>query len=261
MAKQTGLFKFTGKLDNVIGYRRNGVHFVRSMPEKVQQTAATKRAARNFGIISRKGKLIRKALIPYLEMRYDGTIVNRLNKALLQAGKNNLQCLERFRFNRHTGIEKMFLADPVLREDGTLHIPAQELLPQGTNTHLEVRLIAARIDFATQRVIATDADTTIIDLNEPFNGVELSVDLSGKGTLLIALQCRACIECNGELSPSGNRRYMAADLLRVIVPAAPVQKLTRKKGVWKRPAYLEPVKRIANRKGNMLPPVFRYQLE
>jgi hypothetical protein len=41
MAKQTGLFQFTGKLDNVIGYRRNGNYFVRSMPVTVKQTTAT----------------------------------------------------------------------------------------------------------------------------------------------------------------------------------------------------------------------------
>ncbi|MGF6848238.1 hypothetical protein QFZ51_003473 [Chitinophaga sp. W3I9] len=50
MAKQTGILPFTGKLGNLIGYRRNGSYFVRSMPEEVKQTTATRQSSRNFGV-------------------------------------------------------------------------------------------------------------------------------------------------------------------------------------------------------------------
>ena len=108
MALQVGIHKFTGRLDNVIGYRRNGRYFFRSMPDKVRQTAATKRAARSFGIASRKGKLIRSAFRPHLDVRYDCSLVNRLNKLVIQAGRNNFPDLQGFHFNRHTGLEKLF---------------------------------------------------------------------------------------------------------------------------------------------------------
>jgi hypothetical protein len=42
MATQTSLLTFTGKLGNVIGYRRNGRYFLRSMPQTVRQTTATR---------------------------------------------------------------------------------------------------------------------------------------------------------------------------------------------------------------------------
>lgn len=188
------------------------------MPDKVRQTSATRRASRYFGIASRKGKLIRNAFRPQLDMRYDGTLVNRLNKLFIEAGRNNFPNLEGFRFNNHTGIEKLFLVPPVFTTNGTLHIPAQELLPQGRNTHLEVRLIAVRLDFNTQRVISSDASTAIIDLNEPFNGMALGVPVEGNGALMVVLQCRACTACNGVLSPSGDRRYMAADMISLTLP-------------------------------------------
>ena len=242
MALQTGVFKFTGRLDNVIGYRRNGKYFFRSMPHKVRQTSATRRASRYFGIASRKGKLIRTALLPHLDMRYDGTLVNRLNKLFIQAGRNNFPDLKGFHFNRHTGMEKLFMAPPIFTTNGTLHIPAQELLPQGTNTHLEVRLVAVRVDFATQRVISSDASTAIIDLNEPFNGMALSVAIEGEGALMVVLQCRACTTCNGVLYPSGDRRYMAADMISITVPAekaliteALITKAPRKRFVFRTP--------------------------
>ena len=222
MALQTGVLKFTGRLDNVIGYRRNGKYFLRSMPDKVRQTASTKRAARRFGMASRKGKLIRKAVRPYLDMRYDGTLVNRLNKLFIQAGPDQFPNLQGFHFNRHTGIEKLFVIPPVFTVNGTLHIPAQELLPQGNNTHIELRLIATRISFADNRVISTDVATAIIELNEdrPFKGMALNVPVEGEGALIVVVQYRSCKASNGVLFPSGDRRYMAADVINIAIPAA-----------------------------------------
>ncbi len=221
MAKQTGLFKFTGKLDNVIGYRRNGVHFVRSMPATVKQSTATRRASRNFGVASGKGKLIRRALLPYLHLRYDGTLVNRLNKTLIQSGHHQLQGLEGFRFNRHTGIEKLFPLPPALTAEGVLTLPAQALPKPGGATHLELRVIAARINFAERRIINTETVTELIDLNSDFNGLELPVPGCGRGTLLLVLELRACTLRDGVIGPAGDRRYMAVDVVGVVPPAAP----------------------------------------
>jgi hypothetical protein len=221
MALQTGVLKFTGRLDNVIGYRRNGKYFLRSMPDKVRQTASTKRAARRFGMASRKGKLIRKAVRPYLDMRYDGTLVNRLNKLFIQAGPDQFPNLQGFHFNRHTGIEKLFVIPPVFTVRGTLHIPAQELLPQGNNTHVELRLIATRISFADNQVISTNVSTAIIELNKdkPFKGTSMNIPVEGEGALMVVLQYRSCKASNCVLFPSGDRRYMAADVISIAIPA------------------------------------------
>jgi hypothetical protein len=243
MALQTGLFKFTGQLDNVIGYRRNGKYFLRSAPEKVRQTAATKRAARSFGIASHKGKLLRRALLPQLDMRYDGTLVNRLNKLFIQAGRDHFPNLQGFHFNKHTGLEKLFLLPPVFTTNGTLHIPAQELLPQGKATHIELRLMATRISFAENCVISTEAATAIINLNEPFNGMALSVPTDGKGALIVVLQYRSYTVCNGHFSLSRDRRYMAADVITISIPA---EKELIPKAPGKRFAFRRPFKPLPN---------------
>jgi hypothetical protein len=215
MAKQTGLFKFTGKLDNVIGYRRNGSHFVRSMPDKIKQTSATRRASRSFGVASTKGKLIRRAVTPYLT-RYDGTLVNRLNRELIRAG-HQLSTIEGFRFNRHTGLDKIF-HQPALYADGVLKIPAQELPALRRATHLQVCLIAARINFTERRVIEVKALSQVIDLQKEFNGMEVELPVNGKGTLVLTLQVQACELFNGKLLPIRDRRYMAADIVSVVSP-------------------------------------------
>jgi len=212
MATQAGILPFTGKLGNIIGYRRNGTYFVRSMPETVRQTFATQRAARNFGIASRKGKLIRRAIAPHLDILTDGSLVNRLNKALIKGGKDHQAALTGFRWNSRTGTEQFFPQPPTISPDGTLNIPAQSLHTHCQATHLEIKLIATRISFATQKIIDSDSTAVIIDLDTPFDGATLNLELPGKGTLLLVLQVRA-----GDFN---DRRCVAADIVAVVSPVA-----------------------------------------
>ncbi|HEY1201869.1 MAG TPA: hypothetical protein VGE79_12845 [Niastella sp.] len=255
MAKQNGLFKFTGKLDNVIGYRRKGVYCVRTMPEKVTQSAATRRAAKRFGIVSRKGKLIRRAVRPYLDTHYDGTFVNRLNRALIQAGIDNLQGIQGFQFNRVTGLEKIITLAPQLMEDGHVHIPAQELPPLGKATHLEITLITARVNFAEKRIVDVNTDLKVFELDEPFNGADLYAPVPGKGTLIVIVQARTCSTCNGRLYPIGGRRYSAANIIAVVPPLMLQQLPARKNRQGKRIAYPSPAQHSAFLKENILQPV------
>lgn len=221
MAKQTGIITFTGRLGNLIGYRRNGQYFLRSMPETVRQTAATRHAARNFGIVSNKGKLIRQAVVPHLDISRDGSLVNRLNKALISAGKNQLQTLNGFRFNRHAGVEQFFSCQPLISPCGTVIIPAQTLPSQGAATHVEVKLVAVRISFLERRVTGRATSSVMISLNTHFPGTELEVTVPGKGTLLVIMQVRAF---HGQQA-SANRRFVAANLLRVAIPANTKQRV------------------------------------
>jgi hypothetical protein len=218
MAKQTSVYKFTGKLDGLIGYRRKGVHCVRTMPQEVRQSAATKKASQHFGIASRKGRLIRRAVAGHLEVGYDGSLVNRLNKALIQAGNHHLQALEGFQFNQHTGLDKFFAKPAVVSPQGVVSIPAQVLPERKDIICWKIKAIAVRINFAEQRVVGTGAVEETIDAHQPFNGADLEATVPGKGTLLIVLQVRGYKEDNGKLYASGDRRYMAAGIVAVVAP-------------------------------------------
>lgn len=211
MATQTGILQFTGRLGNVIGYRRSGRYFLRSMQETVRQTTATRRASRDFGIASRKGKLIRRAVLSQLQVTHDGSLVNRLNKILIQTAKNNLQSLEGFRWNKHTGISTFFSQQPTIAANGMVKIPAQVISPTGAFTHLEVSAIAVRINFTERRVTGRHISSVKINLQEPFQGAELEANVPGNGTLLVVLQVRTY---TGTVL-SMDRRHIAADILRV----------------------------------------------
>ncbi|KAA2238895.1 hypothetical protein F0L74_22025 [Chitinophaga agrisoli] len=207
MAKQSGIIKFTGKLGDFTGYRRNKDHIIRRRPEYVHQTAATRQAAHAFGIISRKGKLIRQAIVPLLDTRSDGTLVNRLNRAMILAAKeppvspsytpandrfaghatadqlsqrlsqtlpnpehHQLQSLKGFRFNPHTGLEGILNQPATYTPEGILQIPAQLVRMPQKATHMEVHAIAVRINFAERCITGIDESLEVIQLDTSCKG-------------------------------------------------------------------------------------------
>ncbi len=223
MAFLTSPITFSGKLGNVIAYKRNGRHCLRSMPEFVRQTDNTRRAAKWFGAASRKGAFIRNAVAPDIDIFCDGEVVNRMNSAIIAAGRNNHAGLKGFRFNGYAGTEKFFGQLPVFTEAGKLHIAAQKLFNFGDAVRMEIKLLATRIDFTTRTVTGMDADVLHIDLEQPFSGADLSVDVPGKGTLLVTLQVRTFLKD----AVSCDRKFNAADIIAVIgdqIPDAVVAK-------------------------------------
>ncbi len=216
MARQKSLFPYSGALRDVIGYQRNGKHFLRRRPEFVRQTVATCRAAQRFGIASSKAALIRKTFYSDLDIRCDDGHINRLNKLLIKAA-GNYEAITGFRFNEHTGTDRFFTVSPRLFRNGVLHIPRQTLAHKNGITTLEVKVIAARIDFNTHQVTGTTTAILTINPREPFNGADLQLNVPGEGTLVITLQVRS-MHKNG---PSGNRQYLAADIIAVARPEMP----------------------------------------
>lgn len=214
MAKQNSIIIFTGKLGNMIGYYRKGSYFLRSAPESVRQTAATRQAAQRFGIASRKGALIRSAFDSKLDVHGDGSHINRLNSVLIRAGGKSIQSVIGFQFNQHAGIERFFTVAPVLTPEGTFHIPAQALSTGKDTTSLEVKIIAARVSFGLQQVVNVASAIITIDPKQPFTGISFSVDVPGTGTLMIAVQARG-MRHDG---PSVNRKDMVADIVGVMEP-------------------------------------------
>ncbi|MBW8683366.1 hypothetical protein [Chitinophaga rhizophila] len=221
MAKQTSLITFTGKLGNLIGYQRNRKYCLRSAPAAVRQTTATRLAAQRFGLASKTGALIRHALYPELDVRCDSTHINRLNKRLIQGGKQYAAALTGFRFNEHSGIEKFFSLPPVFTDQHTLHIPAQ-VLPQIKSIQaLEVKLITVRIRFATMQVTGTDSATVLLTPGQPVVNTMLTTNTPGEGTLLVLVQVRG-VQAG---SLPNNHKWMAADIIAV-VPPPPTESIT-----------------------------------
>ncbi|MBW8685315.1 hypothetical protein [Chitinophaga rhizophila] len=214
MAIQTSILTFTGQLGTMIGYRRKGKYFTRSVPQSVRQTAATRHAAIRFGIASQKAALIRHAFCPMLDVHNDKAYINQLNKVLIGATGNTVSSITGFRFNQHTGMNRFFKVLPVLTADSALHIPAQTITTRKGVTALEVKVMAARISFATRQVIGRTSTTILINASQPFDGASIPCNIPGIGTLLATVQVRAM--CGDTVS--GNVKDAAADIAGVLEP-------------------------------------------
>ncbi|TWW00812.1 hypothetical protein [Chitinophaga pinensis] len=217
MAKQTSVIQFTGRLGNIVGYRRKSAHFLRGTPDTIRQSVATKRAAQRFGMASKKAAFIRHAIYTALDVHCDSTHVNRLTKTLIPSAGHQINAIKGFRFNQCAGTDHFFPVSPFFAADHALHIPAQTLRQYKGITALEIKMIATRIDCTTRRVMGTQTSTCSIDATVPFEGTIFPVDVAGIGTLIITLQIRAF---NGAIL-SANKQHLVADIIAIQAPQIP----------------------------------------
>jgi hypothetical protein len=83
MGRQKDMY-FSGTVENIIFYQRNGVGFIRTKPAVVKQTKATKKSASVFGQATVMGGSIRQLLEPLLPNPKDRVMQHQLRNALQQ---------------------------------------------------------------------------------------------------------------------------------------------------------------------------------
>ena len=214
MAILTGKVTFTGRLGDLISYKRNGKYCLRSMPEQVHQTEATRKASERFGDASRTGKQIRELFAPFLYGKKDGSHVNRLNKLLVEHG---VEALSGYQFNQQTSI-KDFVNASALGDDNKLVIKNIFRPNHIKVTHLEIKLIAIRIDLTTGRIINSVVQHhrhQFVKWSATFTPIEFNANVPGKGTLIVALQ----INPYQNEYPLYDKRYHATDIIKIELPA------------------------------------------
>jgi hypothetical protein len=81
MASQKQL-QITGRIGDVVFYKRGDKYYARSVPAKVKQTKATKKCATQFGKASAAGKCLRHQLLPCIPFPRDVTMQVRLVSAI-----------------------------------------------------------------------------------------------------------------------------------------------------------------------------------
>ncbi|SIN71318.1 hypothetical protein [Chitinophaga niabensis] len=222
MALQQGPNYFIGKLGNQIGYKVGDQYFVRSMPEKVNRSKATKQAALDFGIASKTGRLVRHAILDELDIPPDGTVTNRLNKTLAPVIKLDhfSTRLEGFSFNTHTPLDKLLKKPPKLRKNanGTflLQVPPQDIPQSRNTTHIEIKAIAVSINFSKNKYSRLKGETLLIDLQTPFTGAALNLPAPENDTTLYILQVRSLELVNRKYYDVQNRKYYAAEIIAVV---------------------------------------------
>jgi hypothetical protein len=249
MATQDCILRYSGKLGNRIGYRRGKGYFQRSAPAFVKQTAATKRAARDFGTASTCSRIIRHALREDLQHCHDSSLNNRLNKVfgeIIRADIHheigqripiaaNMDALLGFQFNKETNMQQFITASPLIEKSDNDRISIS--LPQITInnskalrdiTHLTVKAIALSVNFRQEITRQVISETLVVKRGKIHAPMVLELNMEDEKDLtFIMLEIQSFYEVNGQLYASQNKKGHSLDIVAILPPVEQLQAAKR----------------------------------
>lgn len=199
MAKQAGIIKLKGTIDDISFYRTADGHIARAKGginrNRILNDPAFQRTRENgneFGTAGRGGKLIRTAIRHLMQHAKDRLVVGRLTKELLAVIKTDptndrglrtiengtMELLMGFDFNNNAPLGTTlyaayspFYARPTGEATVDLEAfsPAIRVVAPGGTTHFKLSMGAAELDFPNMQFVFSVDDTGII----PYDPVEI----------------------------------------------------------------------------------------
>ena len=232
----------SGRMGNkVYYYRKNSkkkkVYCVRRAPGPVNQTAATQRAAIDFGTASKSSRLIRHALHEYTRLCYDNRLHVRLNQKIaeiLRADANqvsgqriltadNMQSLQHFQFNEAANIWQVLKSTPVIEKNNTgkINISLPDTFGKSSHalrntTHVSIKAIALSLNLSKGTTRKLESNTVVIKRGEQFSPITMTINR--RDLTLIILEVQSFYELNGQLYAAENMEAHALDVIEVLAP-------------------------------------------
>jgi hypothetical protein len=248
MAKQRGVHKLEGTIDELTYYQRGGKQFARKRTtlrgDRIKTDPAFSRVQetfQEFGMVARTGKLIRKAFGAPINKISDGRLFLRMNSALHAikvldnvnpAGSRTIgQALETpearailtgFGLNQNAVLDQIVQA-PISVDAVTGIVSVTGLVPDDMlkapypATHFSLQSVWTRIDFETGafKTIITNGAPMLIDAT--VQDIELTPASvpQGNGRDLIALTVRFYKTVNGIMLPLYDSGHQAGEIISV----------------------------------------------
>jgi hypothetical protein len=248
MAKQRGMFKVEGTVDEVTFYKSKDGFLLRQKggvpAERIATDPAFARTRENqqeFARAGRAGKVLRNAVRPLLAASGDRLLVSRLFTAMMKVvkadatsdrGQRNvldgeLELLEGFEFNEGGKLTQTLFAPYAVSIDraaGALSIalpafvPLHMLVAPAEATHYQIVSAGGFIDFATgSNGIQTDS-TAILPIDSNLSGaVNHSFTAAADSTQPLFLVLGICFyqQVNGKDYPLKNGAFNALSIVKV----------------------------------------------
>ncbi|MDP2693088.1 MAG: hypothetical protein Q8O88_05625 [bacterium] len=248
MAKQAGIIKLKGTIDDIAFYKTTDGHLARAKGgvdrNKILHSAAFARTRENnseFGRAGQGGKLIRSALRSLMQNAKDRRVVSRLTTLLLAIIKTdpvnargqrnldegNLDLLQDFDFNINGKLGTTFfgLFTPAFDRvsgDATIAVDAfsateRIAAPSGT-THYKLAIGATELDFVNKTFVYSEMDMGVL----PYDNSEVlastltaSVTPNSTFPVLTVLGIEFYQEVNGEFYSLKNGAFNALGVVDV----------------------------------------------
>jgi len=204
MALQMATY-LSGKVENIVFYKRSGTYIARAIPDSVKQSDATKIRSRNFGIASSAGSALRSLLLPVLPFPKDRKMQNKfagaiarwlgLNNASDLLPTDNIPYVNHFDFNESTSIQERFkipidVTQPsanLIEVNIAAFIPTSCIAAPAHTEFLELTITAASCELEDGIALGSFTSKINIPYNDTLiNAQVISLPVStGAGSLVI----------------------------------------------------------------------------
>ncbi|MGN6531292.1 MAG: hypothetical protein ACTHK0_06035 [Ginsengibacter sp.] len=228
--------QITGRIQNIVFYKRGDKYYARSVPGRIRQTKATKKRATEFGKASGAGKILRQQLLPVIPFPADNKMQTRLVSDLfswLRSGLDPQQpCdpvsfLNDFNFTYgdtvaerwRVSLEVTKIAGGMLQMKIPAFVPAKNILaPAGTVT---VKCHIATGGYDLKHGGATGGFSTSLKFiynNEPVAEQIISLPTpTPSGSLIVtAVSLEYFFNKNSNLQKSMNKAFMPAGIVKAM---------------------------------------------
>jgi len=255
MAKQKGLIKIEGKLDDISFYRSGGKYLARMKGgvdgDRIANDPIFQRTRENgseFGRSASSGKLLRTAVRNLMTNAKDRLVTSRLTKVMTQiknldtinirgarsAGVGIMEVagkalLKGFNFNIKAILSSIIFAQyTVDTATGEINIkqlnPINDVVAPGGATHMTIKAGFANINFETGvfDTKLSNSETLPIDANVADYRLQFEAPPAGDGCGFHLLHIEFYQEVNGDLYSLKNGSYNSLSILEVTAaPEAP----------------------------------------
>ncbi len=240
MARQTGIIKLKGTLDDISFYKSSDGHLARTKggvdANRIANDPAFQRTRENgseFGRAGKAGKLIRNSIRVLLQNAKDRRVVSRLTKDLVAVTKTDtvnprgertvqdgdLSGLLNFEFNFNGKLASTLFAPFVAafdRVSGNADVtlaafsPTVRIAAPTGTTHFNIVMGAAEVDFANESFVFETASSGILPYTAADTApIALNAALTANSVLPIieVVGIEFYQEVNGEMYPLKNGAY------------------------------------------------------
>jgi hypothetical protein len=250
MAKQKGLIKLKGKLDDISFYKSDGKYLARMKGgvdgDRIANDPNFQRTRENgseFGRSATSGKVLRTAVRNLMTTAKDRLVTSRLTKVMtliknLDAtsirGERNVglgivatggkALLKGFNFNIKAILSSIFFApyalDIVTGEVTITDLnPINDIVAPGGATHMAIKAGWSKVDFATGEfdTVLSNVETLAIDSTVQTLNLAFAAPPTGTGCGFHLLHIEFYQEVNGDLYSLKNGSYNSLSILEVTV--------------------------------------------
>ncbi|RNI36706.1 hypothetical protein EFY79_10290 [Hanamia caeni] len=228
--------QITGKIGNIIFYKRGDKYYARSVSGGIKQTKATKKRATEFGKASRAGKILRQQLLPVIPFPADNKMQTRLVSDLfswLRSGFDPGQpcdpipVLNDFSFTEGNTIAERWrvplevtkTADGMLQIKIPAFVPAKNIVAPAGTVLVKCHIATGGCDLKIGR--ETGGFSTSLNFNynqEPVSEQIISLPTPTLSqTLIVAgVSLEYYFNKNGHLQKSMNKAFMPAGIVKAM---------------------------------------------